>query len=139
MSGGFLGYLPLAPGTFGAVLGVLVTYYCNFAIRFLLSVVLFVLGGILCQKAEAFFKKKDASHIVIDEVVGFMITMLWVPVTVQNLFCGFLLFRFFDVLKPYPIHVIDSHMKNGWGVMLDDVLAGVYGNIILQLVLKTQV
>jgi phosphatidylglycerophosphatase A len=67
-------------------------------------------------------------------MTGFLITMLWVPKTTGFIIIGFFLFRFFDILKPFPIRRLERRLKGGFGVVLDDVMAGVYANIILQLI-----
>jgi phosphatidylglycerophosphatase A len=67
--------------------------------------------------------------------MGFLITTLWIPRTVRFIIVGFFLFRFFDILKPFPIRRLEKRLKGGYGVVLDDVLAGVYANIALRLVL----
>ena len=81
-----------------------------------------------------FFKRKDDGRIVIDEMMGFFITMLWVPKTARFIVIGFFLFRFFDILKPFPIRRLEKKIKGGFGVVLDDVLAGIYANIVLRLI-----
>ena len=76
---------------------------------------------------------------MIDEIVGMMITMVGVPVTPYWLVIGFVLFRIFDVVKIPPANIFDSRVKNGWGIMLDDVCAGIYGNILLHLMLRAKI
>ncbi len=94
----------------------------------------FFLSVWISENAERFFGKKDDQKIVIDEIIGFLITMLWVPRTLLFVIIGFFLFRFFDILKPFPIRRLEKGFKGGFGVVLDDVVAGVYGNIILHLI-----
>lgn len=77
---------------------------------------------------------KDSNRVVIDEIAGMCITLLFVPVTITYLLIGFMLFRFFDIVKPFFIRKLES-LPGGWGVMADDVLAGVYSNIVLQLLI----
>ena len=79
-------------------------------------------------------KGKDPQIVVIDEVVGQWIALLLVPQTMIWFAVSFLLFRFFDILKPWPINQLQS-LPGGWGIMIDDVLAGIYANIIIQLIL----
>lgn len=83
---------------------------------------------------ENYFDTHDDKHVVIDEVVGFLITMTWLPVTWQSFVGGFLLFRLFDIWKPVPIRNIDQKIKGGLGVVADDVVAGIVANIILQMI-----
>ena len=78
----------------------------------------------------------DPSKVVVDEFVGILVTMLFVPVTHLNLWMAFALFRFFDILKPLGIRTVDKKLKSAWGVMLDDVLAGVYACGVLHLIIS---
>jgi phosphatidylglycerophosphatase A len=84
-------------------------------------------------RAEQVIGKRDAPAIVIDEVAGMMITLVGLPLTPLNLAVGFATFRVLDVIKPFPARSIDSKMTGGWGVVLDDVVAGVYSNLLLRL------
>jgi phosphatidylglycerophosphatase A len=86
-------------------------------------------------QAEEVFGEKDSSKIVIDEVAGYLITMVAAPVSWKTIFLGFLLFRFFDVTKIPPARFFDRSLKNGYGVVLDDVVAGIYSCITLHLIL----
>ena len=87
--------------------------------------------------AQVYEEKKgshDAKEIVVDEAVGLLIAMVWLPFTWQSALAAFVLFRFFDILKPFPISYLDRHVKGGLGVVIDDVAAGVATNLILQVV-----
>lgn len=104
------------------------------AIWYMVIVFLFVIGCIyLCQIYEEQTKTHDSHFIVVDEVAGFLITMTWLPITWQSAVLGFVLFRFFDIVKPGPIGQIDAKVKGGVGVMIDDVAAGLFSNLILQI------
>jgi phosphatidylglycerophosphatase A len=141
-TGGFIGYAPFASGTFGTLVGVLLVYIFRglpLPIFVLATLALGAAGVWASYRATELFQTPDSSRIVIDEIVGFMITMIGIPVNGYWLVIGFLLFRFFDISKLPPANIIDAKVKNGWGVMLDDVVAGVYGNIILQLMLRAQI
>ena len=76
----------------------------------------------------------DSKEIVIDEVVGYLITMTWLPITWQSMLLGFIVFRFLDIVKPPPIRQVDQKVPGGFGVMADDILAGVIGSLLMQLV-----
>jgi phosphatidylglycerophosphatase A len=78
---------------------------------------------------------KDHNRVVIDEVAGMCITLLWIPATPVNILIGLILFRFFDILKPLFIKRLES-LPGGWGVMFDDILAGIYANIVLQVFIR---
>jgi phosphatidylglycerophosphatase A len=132
-----VGYSPIAPGTLGTLLAIPVYYFLSTISSPIYEITLigfFFLSVWISENAEIFFGKKDDQRIVIDEMMGFLITMLWVPKTVHFIIIGFFLFRFFDILKPFPIRRLEKGLKGGYGVVLDDVIAGVYANIILYLI-----
>jgi phosphatidylglycerophosphatase A len=93
----------------------------------------FFFASWISGKAQRCWGRKDHPRIVIDEIMGYLITMLWLPKTTLFIILGFFLFRFFDIFKPPPIRLLER-VKGGFGVVLDDVLAGAYANIILQIV-----
>ena len=95
-----------------------------------ITILITFLGIWLGDRVEPFWGK-DSYRVVIDEVAGMLVTMIWIPHNAWLLFVGFILFRFFDMVKPLGIRKLEN-LPGGTGVMLDDVLAGVYGNIILQ-------
>ena len=82
--------------------------------------------------AEEIFSKTDPGQVVADEVCGFLVTMILVPSTLSNIFLGFLLFRFFDITKPYPVRKFEK-LPGGWGIVIDDIAAGVYACITLHI------
>ena len=132
-----VGYSPVAPGTLGTLVAIPIYYFLSEIPSPLYEITLigFIFLSVwISEKAEIFFGKKDDQRIVIDEIVGFLITMLWIPKTTRFIIIGFILFRFFDILKPIPIRRIERKFKGGFGVVLDDVVAGVYANIILHLI-----
>jgi phosphatidylglycerophosphatase A len=86
----------------------------------------------ISEEAEKIFWRKDASQIVFDEVVGAFISVFLLPKKIEYIILAFFIFRFFDIVKPYPIRKIDEKVKGGFGVMLDDVIAAVYTNLTLQ-------
>jgi phosphatidylglycerophosphatase A len=132
-----VGYSPRAPGTLGTLVAIPVYYFLSNVPSPLYEITLigFVFLSVwVSGNAEIFFGKKDDQRIVIDEIMGFLITMLWVPKTIRFVIIGFFLFRFFDILKPFPIRRLEKGFKGGFGVVLDDVVAGVYANIVLRLI-----
>ena len=138
MATGFgVGYSPVAPGTVGTLVAIPIYYFLSAIPSPIYEITLsgfFFLSVWISENAEISFGKKDDSRIVIDEMMGFFLTMLWVPQTFRFIIIGFFLFRFFDILKPFPIRWIERRFKGGFGVVLDDVMAGVYANIILQVI-----
>lgn len=133
-TGMFTGYIPFAPGTFGSMIGAGIYYaasrHLNLSQSLLLLAVLFFAGTYAAGKAEKMLHEQDSGKIVIDEIAGMYITMLFIPAGFVNLLIGFLCFRAFDIIKPYPISSIDTSIHGGTGVMLDDVVAGVFANIV---------
>lgn len=129
------GYSPIAPGTAGTLLSIpiyLVLSRIPFPLYELTLVTFFFLSSWISDQAQRYLGKKDDPRIVIDEMMGFLVTMLWLPKTTLFIVIGFFLFRFFDIVKPPPIRILER-VKGGYGVLLDDVVAGVYSNIILQI------
>jgi phosphatidylglycerophosphatase A len=132
-----VGYSPIAPGTLGTLVAVPIYYFLSEIPSPLYEITLvgfFFLSVWISENAERFFGKRDDQRIVIDEIMGFLVTMLRIPKTILFIIIGFLLFRFFDILKPFPIRHLEKKLKGGYGVVLDDVLAGAYANIILHVI-----
>ena len=100
----------------------------------LFTLVLNLFGVVICQKATDILKVHDHGGIVWDEIGGMLITFVFIPyaqISYVDLLLGFALFRFFDILKPFPIRIIDQKVSGGFGIMLDDVLAGLFAALIL--------
>lgn len=134
-TGFYAGYIPIAPGTAGSLVGIGLYLLLNGlppAYYLLIISFLFIFGVYISNEAEALFKKKDPSHVVFDEIIGMLVTMILIPSGIGWIVAGFFLFRFFDILKPYPIRDIEKRMNGGIGIMLDDVAAGIYANVLLQ-------
>ena len=135
-TGFYLGYSPFAPGTMGTLLGVPIGFFFSkltIINQLLLFFICFFIFSFIAGKAEEVFNKKDAGQIVCDEALGFVVSMFLIPYTIFNIIIVFFLFRFFDILKPFPIRIIDQKIKNGYGIVLDDILAGVYANIAFRI------
>lgn len=129
------GYLPIAPGTWGSAVGVLLWVLLGrLTPGPYLSVVgvLFVLGVFSAGAAEKIVDRPDPGVVVIDEIVGQLIALSLVPAHPAAVIAGFCLFRFFDILKPFPVGWIDCNLHGGLGIMLDDVVAGLYAFLALQ-------
>lgn len=136
-TGFYSGYLPKAPGTWGSLVGVLLVFLLHaLSLQIYLSVVagLFIVGSFVAGEAEKILDNRDPGVVVIDEIVGMLITMIAVPVTPLTMALGFILFRGFDIAKPFPVNFFDQHFHGGLGIMLDDVVAGIYSLIIMQLI-----
>jgi phosphatidylglycerophosphatase A len=127
------GLAPIAPGTFGTLAGVPICLLClplPWFLRLLVVLALMALAVYVSGRAEEIYSKKDDQRIVIDEIVGFQVTMLPVTITILHLCAGFVLFRVFDILKPFPLNNL-QRLPGGWGVVLDDVGAGIYAGLVL--------
>jgi phosphatidylglycerophosphatase A len=98
----------------------------------IIILLLFPLGVYVSKESEKIFLKRDSPRIVFDEVVGAFISVFLLPKKIEYIILAFFIFRFFDIVKPYPIRKIDEKVKGGFGVMLDDVIAAVYTNLTLQ-------
>ena len=132
---GFVGYLPVAPGTWGSLVSAVFVAFLNpsSTVQAVLIVIGFVIGTISCTVAERVIGRTDSGHIVIDEFIGFLVSVVYLPQTYGYIIAAFFLFRFFDILKPFPIRQAERTLKGGFGIMTDDVLAGIYTNAILQI------
>ncbi|MFW5425807.1 MAG: phosphatidylglycerophosphatase A [Methylophagaceae bacterium] len=129
------GLAPKAPGTFGT-LAALPLYWLMQdlpLITYISIVVLAFIAGIwICQKSAEWLQADDPSAVVWDEIVGYLITMIAAPSGWQWMVLGFVLFRFFDILKPWPINLADKAIHGGLGIMVDDVIAGVFSLVVIQ-------
>jgi phosphatidylglycerophosphatase A len=131
------GLIPYAPGTAGTLVGVLICLLClpmPWILRLLFVLVLLGLSFYVSGQAEKIYQKKDDQRIVIDEIIGLQITMLPVAITVLNLCAGFVLFRIFDILKPSPVRNLQG-LPGGWGIVADDVAAGIYAGAVMWLLM----
>jgi phosphatidylglycerophosphatase A len=131
---GPVGFAPKAPGTVGtaAALVIVALLKPSLPLFLLLVIVSVVLGTVASGRAEKVLGQKDSGHIVIDEVAGYFISMIFLPQTVGYFAAAFVLFRIFDILKPPPINRL-QHFHGGVGVMADDIAAGILANIVLQI------
>jgi phosphatidylglycerophosphatase A len=135
---GYCGYFPVAPGTVGSAAGLvvyaLVWWSGSRVLEVGLIAALFAIGVWAGTIAERYFGGVDPGPIVMDEVVGMLITLAFIPVGVTGALAGFFLFRVFDVIKPYPAGRFEA-LHGGLGVMADDAMAAIYANLSLRLVL----
>ncbi|MCX8026505.1 MAG: phosphatidylglycerophosphatase A [Thermodesulfovibrionales bacterium] len=132
----FIGYIPFASGSWCSLLCTVVLFVFNptLLLQALLIVASFVLGTWSAFEGEKIWGK-DNRRIVIDEFTGMLLTMFFIPINALNLFLGFSIFRAYDIFKPFPIKKLERQIQNGFGVMLDDVLAGIMANLTLRLIL----
>ena len=121
------GLAPKAPGTFGTLAAVPLVILVSPIENIYLALIIFLMsisGVYICGKAAADSGMHDHGAIVWDEIVGLLITMFMMPISWQSIVTGFVLFRFFDILKPWPISYLDKNCHGGFGIMIDDIVAG---------------
>jgi phosphatidylglycerophosphatase A len=128
---GCVGYLPFAPGTWASILGSILLYLLPGILNHPLAVILIGVAAILCINRME-LPEKDPGFIVIDELAGMCVTMIGQGLGASNLLKGFVLFRIFDILKPFPIRRLEA-LPKGYGIVADDILAGIYANAALLL------
>ncbi|MEO2198014.1 MAG: phosphatidylglycerophosphatase A [bacterium] len=132
------GFVPRAPGTVGSVAGVALFWVVRSAHSLWLEAVVLIavilVGVVAAFEAESKYERRDPGYIVIDEVAGMLLTLLAVPVGVGGVLIGFVAFRVFDVVKPFPARQAEA-LPGGWGVMVDDLVAGLYAQGALRLLL----
>jgi phosphatidylglycerophosphatase A len=129
----------LAPGTAGTLVGI--PLYWVFSAMpwplWLITVAAFTcLAWYVAEEGETLFGRKDAPCIVIDEIAGLQWTLFLIEPTVFHVGLGFVLFRFFDIVKPFPARLFEERLPGGYGVVADDLAAAVYGNLLLQLLTR---
>jgi|YelNatPaOPRAMG01_1025707.scaffolds.fasta_scaffold45755_2 phosphatidylglycerophosphatase A len=128
--------MPVAPGTFGNLWGLPIAYALS---GLTLGPQVLVLSGMilaavfLAGRCEKILGEKDPSLVVVDEIVGYCTTLVGLPFSWKLAVIGFFVFRFLDIVKPFPVRSMERRLPGGWGVVMDDVLAGVYGQVLLRL------
>lgn len=138
VASGFLtGYLPLAPGTAGSAFAAVIYWIIPVTNRWIWSLVtlLIFFVGVSVARDAAEVWGEDARRIVVDEVAGFFMAMLFLPKTIFVVVLGFLLFRVLDIIKPFPAYR-SQRLPGGWGIMADDAIAGLYTNLCLRIIIS---
>jgi phosphatidylglycerophosphatase A len=131
-----IGKIPFAPGTFGSLLGIplaLGLAQLGKAESIAGALIFVPLAIWVSGRAERLWGQKDPGEVVIDEVAGMLITLAGLPCTGVNTAVGFGVFRVLDIVKPFPARTIERMLAGGWGIVLDDVVAGLYSNLLLRL------
>ena len=133
----YTGYLPFAPGSMASVLGVMFAFFLrdHLAIYTGVLLIITILGFVTSDRMEKIARQKDPSCVVIDEVSGVMIAFFLLPFSWPVVFTGFFLFRAFDMFKIYPVNKLEG-MSGGIGVMMDDIVAGIYTNIVMHIAIR---
>jgi phosphatidylglycerophosphatase A len=134
------GLAPKAPGTFGTIAAIPLLWLCSTITIMqyaLLVCVMAFIGIYICEHAAKAAGVHDHPAIVWDEIVGLFITMFMIPLTWQSILVGFILFRLFDIFKPWPISWLDKHCHGGFGIMIDDIVAGFAALACMHLIYST--
>lgn len=132
-----LGYSPIIPGTLGSLLGVFI-FFLLFKLRLslltwiIICIFLFFIGVLTATQAERLFSKKDCRKIVIDEIVGCIIFLLFIPHTKWCIIIGFIIYRFLDIVKPFPANRSQA-LIGGWGITIDDLIVAIYTVIVINI------
>lgn len=137
-TGAYVGLIPVMPGTFGTLWGAglaLLTRFVSMPIQALIIVCLISASVYITNEAAHAIGQKDPNRIVIDETCGYLVAFFLMPFSIFNMTLAFLLFRFFDIVKPWPIRLIEDKLPGGAGIVFDDVLAGVCANLVGQTIL----
>ena len=132
------GYSPIAPGTAGSLVGLLIylsTQHWPAPGQLTLAAVVTLVGTWAATRAARYFGSDDPSHVVIDEVAGQLVTLVYTGVGVRGALVGFLVFRALDVIKPWPAGRFER-LHGGVGIMADDIMAALYGNLIMQALIR---
>jgi len=138
-TGCFIGNISFAPGTFGSILGLPLCFFMSkigFSAAVLLTLIFILCAIWIAQEAEKILKRKDPGCIVIDEIAGMILTLTGLPFNIISVTAGFFLFRILDIWKPYPIRLFERKFSGGVGVVMDDVAAGFFSNLVLRVLLK---
>jgi phosphatidylglycerophosphatase A len=137
-TGCYVGYIPFAPGTFGSLIGLPLCSLLagiQLSAAIMAALVLIVLAIWISGAAARRLKRKDPGCIVIDEIAGMVVTFIGLPFTLTTAVLGFILFRILDILKPFPIRMFDQRLSGGLGIVADDVVAGIFANIMARILL----
>ena len=126
-------YMPGTMGTVAAIPLYLALQHTNDTVYLMATLLSVALGIVICERAANQLQVHDFGGIVWDEIAGLLITMLWIPYSWQSLLAGFVLFRLFDIVKPWPIKWLDQQVTGGFGIMLDDVVAAVFAGLLLRI------
>lgn len=136
-TGFYAGYLPKVPGTWGSLVGLILYFFLSklsLSAYLMIVAAVLVIGFFAAGSAEKILDRRDPGAVVIDEIGGMLITLTLAPPDILAWLLGFAIFRFFDILKPFPIGWLEKRTHGGGGIMLDDVLAGLYSLIALQII-----
>ena len=135
-TGFYIGKIPLAPGTFGSLIGLPLCFLLakiQLSAAIIAVLLIIALAIWISNVAERTLERKDPGCIVIDEIAGMVVTLIGLPFNLTTATIGFILFRILDILKPFPIRILDKRLPGGLGIVADDVVAGIFANILIRI------
>jgi phosphatidylglycerophosphatase A len=135
-TGGYIGRVPFAPGTFGSLIGIPIVYALSmiaWPAAVAATAIIILVAVWVAHLAEQQLQQKDPGCIVIDEIAGMCVALVGIPFSWTTGLAGFFMFRIFDIIKPPPVRQLERHLKGGWGVVMDDVAAGAMTHIVLRI------
>jgi phosphatidylglycerophosphatase A len=135
-TGGWIGFAPVAPGTFGSLAALplcLLNAHLALPVAIAVTVAIVFMAVWISHHGARVVGRHDPKEVVIDEICGMAITMIGVPFEPFSILWGFILFRVFDITKPFPIRWVDKNVGGGWGIVMDDVMAGMLANAVMHL------
>lgn len=137
-TGCYVGYIPFAPGTFGSLIGLPLCFLLaeiQLSAAIIAALLIIALAIWISNVAEQALERKDPGCIVIDEIAGMAVTLIGLPLNLTTVTIGFILFRILDILKPFPIRILDKRLPGGLGIVADDVAAGIFANALIRILL----
>ena len=135
-TGFYIGKIPLAPGTFGSLIGLPLCFLLaeiQLSAAIIAVLLIIALAIWISNVAERTLERKDPGCIVIDEIAGMVVTLIGLPFNLTTATVGFILFRILDILKPFPIRILDKRLPGGLGIVADDVVAGIFANVLIRI------
>ena len=137
-TGFYVGNIPFAPGTFGSLIGLPLCFLLagiHLPAAIIAALIIIGLAIWIANVAAKTLKRKDPGCIVIDEIAGMVVTLIGLPFNLTTVVTGFILFRILDILKPFPIRILDKRVSGGLGIVADDVVAGIFANALMRILL----
>jgi len=138
-TGCYVGKIPMAPGTFGSIWGLVLSYFlAQTTLPAAIGlIVVFIFCAIwIAHAAEQLLAQQDPGCVVIDEIAGMAVTLVGLPLNLISAISGFVIFRALDIIKPFPIRTLERKITGGTGIVIDDVMAGIIANILLRIAFK---
>ncbi|MEE4266384.1 MAG: phosphatidylglycerophosphatase A [Desulfobacteraceae bacterium] len=137
-TGFYIGKIPVAPGTFGSLIGLPLCFLLagiQLSAAIIAALLIIALAIWISNVAEQVLERKDPGCIVVDEIAGMVVTLIGLPLNLTTVTIGFILFRILDILKPFPIRILEKRLPGGLGIVADDVAAGIFANALIRILL----